>query len=467
MDKNDFVFFAAIFLFLVFFSVGFGVVFTLCVVFFVLLAFWFRSFMLSMVVFFVLIVRLFVWSEMQFKEIEAGKLGGIREFNLRVCAEPDLRLDLVNYILCDLEPRLFDDRYMLKVGLYPKYEYGDVLQFAAIAETPFETEEFSYADYLKIFRVNSVLKLKGKVEVLESNPTFLTYLYRFKMVLVSRVEAILPEPYASLGNGLLLGLRKGFTDEQTEKLKITGLTHIVAVSGYNVSLVILLVDRFLFFIPRNFKYFIMVLFIIIFAFVAGLSASVVRACIMGGLAVSVLQFGYSSNLLRSLLLTALIMILWNPAILFFDLGFQLSFFATMGVVFLSKSFKFTWVPDKFGLRESLVLTMAAQIATLPTMIYYFGSISLISPLANILVAPFLPILMLLSFFVIIFFNNSLLIAGLKLLLIPINALFFLIIELTSFSPKFLLNFEVKDNSVLVVVYVLVILFILYKHKSSD
>jgi competence protein ComEC len=301
--------------------------------------------------------------------------------------------------------------------------------------------------------------LSFPVEILSSEDGLRRKLYAFKHSLIRKVESNLSEPYASLGTGLLLGVKKGFSEEIMNMLKITGLTHIVAVSGYNVSLVILCVERLLFFIPRNIRFYVVFVFIVIFAIITGLSASVVRACIMGVISIVAIQFGYSNNLLRAMLLAAIGMILYNPAILYYDLGFQLSFFATIGVVYFSQFLKFEFVTNNFALRESLILTVAAQITTLPTILYYFGIISYVSAPANMIVAPILPLIMLGT--VLILVLGQVWIVGdlIRLVLSFIAELFFLILSFFS-SFKFAYSeFGIHNFKLILVVYVLIIVLL--------
>lgn len=423
----------------------------------------------------ILIVFTRSWIYFEYEQVDVNPIIGqdFTEMVVQICAEPDIRLKHVNYIVCtsnfNAQLSLEVDRslrFLIKTNLYPKFEFGDKLLVSGLVEEPFESDEFSYKDYLKIFKVTSILKIRGKIGLLESEHSFRRQIYTLKTYLIDKSEYYLREPYSSLSTGLMLGVRKGFSEEVMDLLKITGLTHIVAVSGYNVSLVILAVDKLLFFLPRQIRFYFMVVFIVVFAIITGLSASVVRACIMGTISVLVLNFGYTSNLVRALLLTAVLMITYNPAILLYDLGFQLSFYATLGVVFIAKYFKFNFFPKKFGLREALQLTIAAQITTLPTLVYYFGTISLISPIANVLVAPLLPLIMLLGFLVLV--AGWIPVVG-NLIIMQISffcEFFFIIIKLLGGIPYASLDIPVQNLLILGLVYILIFWF-LFKLKDSD
>ncbi len=391
----------------------------------------------------------------------------------RICEEPDIRLDKINYILCitklvELKSNLIVNKdlqlkVLLKYGLYPEFEYGDLVKIKAKIEIPFETEEFSYKNYLKIFGVHFVLNTRDYFTLINQESSFLKQVYKFKNRLITYIERLFNEPYASLINGLLLGARKGFSVEVTEFLAITGLTHIVAVSGYNISLVILFIDKLFVFVPRNIRFYVICIFLALFAIITGLSASVLRATIMGVISIAVIQYGYSANFVRAILLAAFLMCVWNPFILMYDLGFQLSFFSTLGVVILAKKINIQFLPDFLGIKESFILTVSSQIATLPTIVYYFGTLSLISPIANVLVAPFLPVFMLLGFlsFVLAWIYPLKLIF--TLMVETLGFVFFEILKFTANVPFASIVFTPKNELLLVVAIVLVIIFC--KRKS--
>jgi len=293
-----------------------------------------------------------------------------------VILEPDLRRDDVRYYLGELvvegEPR--KGRLLFKANLYPRFEYGDRLKVKGFLETPFEEAEFSYKNYLRIFRTDSLLKLRGGVYKLGEEASLFRELFRFKNWFLRILEYRLMEPYSSLVAGLVLGVRKGFSDEVMNQFNRTGLTHIIAVSGYNVSMIIVLISGMLGWVPRQVRFYVIGVFLFLFMIITGASAAVIRAVVMGIIALMALEFGRVQFLSRTLLLTILLMGFWNPAYILYDVGSQLSFLSTVGVVYLS------------------------PLLTMPIMIYKFGRISLVSPLANLLVAPFLPLSMFFGFF---------------------------------------------------------------------
>jgi competence protein ComEC len=131
----------------------------------------------------------------------------------------------------------------------------------------------------------------------------------------------------------------------------------------------------------------------------GAPVSAIRAGIMATLFLTAQCIGRPSNGFRAIVLAATVMLLFNPFLLTKDIGFQLSFLAIIGLVFLQSRLCeiFKAIPDLFQLRHNLSSTLAAQIFVLPILIYNFGQISLLSPITNILILPFLPIITILGF----------------------------------------------------------------------
>lgn len=131
----------------------------------------------------------------------------------------------------------------------------------------------------------------------------------------------------------------------------------------------------------------------------GFQASIVRAAIMGSIALLAQKVGRLSDSTRAIVITAAIMLLINPMLLRFDVGFQLSFLAMLGIVLLTRPIEglLRFIPQVVNLRTVISTTLSAQVFTLPILIYNFGRISLVSPITNVLVVPIVDSVMILGF----------------------------------------------------------------------
>lgn len=211
----------------------------------------------------------------------------------------------------------------------------------------------------------------------------------------ARITQMLPEPHAALLTGLLTGARTSMPPEFVDDLRTAGIIHIVAISGYNITLVLTMTDRVLRWIPRMTRRVLQVVSIAAFTLFVGADPPVVRAAIMGSLGVAAIEGGRIPQIRRGMLWAAVIMLLLHPSQLTDDAGFQLSFLSLMGIVELSPYLlRFDgWIPDTLSLRESTRTTIAAQCGTMPLIACIFGSIPLLAVPANVLVAPLVPLAM--------------------------------------------------------------------------
>lgn len=213
------------------------------------------------------------------------------------------------------------------------------------------------------------------------------------------LQSALPEPMASFAAGLLIGQRSTLSPKVTNDLKSSGLTHIVAVSGYNLTIIIYAVHRLL---KNRSKYqstVISLLCIGLFLLITGFSASIVRAAIVSVLSLAVWYFGRQIRPLLLLLVAAVITVGWYPIFLWADIGWYLSFLAFFGVLIIApivtKRFYKTKVKPKL-IDQVVAETLAAQAMALPLIMYIFSEVSLVALVANVLVVPLVPLAMLLS-----------------------------------------------------------------------
>ncbi len=318
-----------------------------------------------------------------------------------VAAEPDVRMDGVRYTI---QTKAYGNVYT-KYALFPRFYYGDMLDVSCKLTKPEQIEDFAYDKYLARYDMFAICDNAtiNKIGEGSGNSAMRTIL-KLKESVAERIRILWQEPHASFMAGLLYGYRGGL-GSLNDLFSATGVTHIVAISGYNISIVSAILMKICTYmlIPRKKAFWCIVVGIIGFLIFAGLSASVVRAGVMGIIVLLAGQMGRKSRVLNVLVLTATIMAISNPYILLYDAGFQLSFISTIGLIYLSPKIEkyFTKVPEKFALRESVTSTFSAIIATLPLILFQFKRLSIVAPLVNVLILWLIPWIMAIGFFAVI------------------------------------------------------------------
>jgi competence protein ComEC len=320
-----------------------------------------------------------------------------------ITREPDERAATV-HLYVTLDPQ--DERVLVTTDKYQQFQYGDRVAIAGTLAEPesFETElgrTFNYPGYLRARNVRYVVSF-AEVEIIArgGGNQLLGYLFLGKGIFMESLERAVTEPAAGLGEGLLLGVKRALGEDLEEAFRRAGIIHIVVLSGYNVMIVAEAIMRLLsfFFLPRT-RMLIGVAGIVTFALLVGLSATVVRASIMAILVLIARATGRIYAIVRALMLAGAIMLIINPYLLAFDPGFQLSFLATLGLIFLAPLFerRFGLFPTTLQIREFVTATIATQIFVLPLLLYLIGEFSVVAVIVNVLVLPMVPVAMFLTF----------------------------------------------------------------------
>ena len=337
------------------------------------------------------------------------------EIQAVVAEEPDVRLDGQKLTVeskflntrttpgPSSERRGFlEGRLLIKAPLYPQYEYGDLLKINCQIQAPEQIENFAYDKYLARYDIYSVC-WRGQIEKIGSDQgnVIKAVLIAIKTQFLQAINNSLPEPHSSLLAGILIGARRGIPEYLLEAFNRVGVTHIIAISGSNITIIaaVLISLVQLLSLPRRYNFWLISLVIGLFVVMTGASASVVRAGVMGVFVLLARELGRASRATNALVFTAFCMLLINPKILIFDAGFQLSFLATMGLVYINpllQNYAKRW-GEWLGIKEILVTTLSAIIMTTPLILYQFGRFSLVAPLANILIVPLVPLVMAVGF----------------------------------------------------------------------
>lgn len=313
-------------------------------------------------------------------------------------------------------------RVQVTTRRYPEYALGDEIKIQGVLERPEAFNEVDYPAYLARSDIYSTMVFP-KVKKIGGNRgnAFFLGLIKLKHRFELNIEHVLPEPYAAFLEGLLLGERSSLPASLLEAFKVTGTTHIIALSGYNITIVgrFFLTIFIMLSLPFTFSFWATIAGIIIFILMTGASASLVRAGIMGILVLVAEREGRIYNVTNALVFAAAVMVFENPLLLRFDTGFELSFLASIGLLYVAPYLEtvLTGIYAKIKLRSGKSLlsnektkssapaalqkifieTTAAQLTVLPLLIYRFGRVSLISPFTNILVLVAVPPVMAVGF----------------------------------------------------------------------
>ncbi len=299
----------------------------------------------------------------------------------------------------------FKIKVLLTVSHYPQFEYGDEIKFSGVLQKPknFSTDGGREFDYIKYLAKDGIFyqMFYPEIELLsKANGNFIKEkLFVLKKSFLEKVKKTIPEPEVSLLGGLLVGVKQSLGQELQDDFRKVGLIHIVVLSGYNVTIIAEFIMGLFAIFPRMIGMSLGALSIILFAIMVGGSATIVRASIMALLVILARATGRTSDITRALFLAGFIMVLHNPQIVVFDPSFQLSFMATLGLIFLSPKLNnfFKFIPIKFYLRETVLATISTQIFVLPLLLYMMGELSVVAVFVNLLVLMFVPVTMLFGF----------------------------------------------------------------------
>ncbi|OHB15600.1 MAG: hypothetical protein A2431_02540 [Candidatus Zambryskibacteria bacterium RIFOXYC1_FULL_39_10] len=324
-------------------------------------------------------------------------------FEATIIDEPDVRDTSARYTV---KPTLSSKSLVLLItDRFPEYKYGDKIKVSGKLDLPknFTSDngtEFDYISYLSKDQIHFLI-YRPEIEKLEGNNgnKIIANLYSLKNIFIEKISNVVPEPNSSLLGGLIFGAKQSLGTELLDDFRKVGLIHIVVLSGYNITIIAVGIFYLTSFLGRRKLGFVIgAVSILLFAIMVGLGATVIRACIMSLISILAVYLGRPADALRFLFIAGLLMLLWNPLLLFYDPSFQLSFMATLGLIlfspfiisYISKNKIGKYIPQKFGMREIVASTLAVQFFVLPLLIKMSGFVSLISFLVNPLVLPLVP-----------------------------------------------------------------------------
>jgi len=294
---------------------------------------------------------------------------------------------------------------LLSTDLGEDYKYGDEINFSGKLAKPenFITDQGKEFDYVNYLRKDGILYVMSypKIEIISrgNGNKIKSALFFTKEKFLGKMNSAIMNPESLLMGGLILGEKSSFNQAFRQSFVNTGTIHIVALSGYNVTIVAEWFMKLFAFLPKNLGIGMGILAILLFIMMTGGSSTAIRAGIMAALALVARGTGRNYDVARALVLAGVFMIILNPFLLVYDVSFHLSFLATVAVIFLAPRIEkyFLWVPARFELRDIVSITVAAYIFVFPFILYQMGNFSLVALPANVLILPFIPLTMMLGF----------------------------------------------------------------------
>lgn len=297
-------------------------------------------------------------------------------------------------------------RILVLTQTRPRFAYGDLVNVRGVLKKPesFETDTgrtFNYEKYLAKSDIHYQI-LFPEIDTVGSGGGNIVKraLFSVKERFLLSLNQTLPQPHSALAGGLVVGAQEALGDDLLDAFRATGIIHIVVLSGYNVVIVaeaiMRLTRRFL---AKKIALIFGSVGIVLFAVLTGGSATIVRASLMALLVLLARATGRTYGILRALSLAGFVMILHNPHIVAFDPSFQLSFLATLGLIFFAPYIE-KWgssLPKNFGIREFAAATISTQLFVLPLILFSIGEISLVAVPVNILILATIPLTMLFGF----------------------------------------------------------------------
>ena len=352
----------------------------------------------------------------------------------------------------------------LILNRFHKIYYGDMLEAVGIFNKRVINQYYYnyYSYYPSILKIN---KYDNRSPIFFSLKAFLG---RANLFFMDTINQTLPEPQSSLMGGVLLGAKSNFSHYLQNIMRETGTIHVAVASGQNVIFVTSFIWASLsYLIRRKYALFLAAIGTVLYVLAVGADPPVVRAGLMALILFLSQWLGREYLLSYSLLITIILMLLISPLILF-DLSFQLSVAATLGIYWfypLLKKIKVFQINN--FIVEALVTTISAQVLVWPIVAYHFGTLNLISPIVNALVLWTVPIVMILGLPLVILGLASVGLAQVFAWLAwPFLTIFILVVEYFSQYSWLSLKIDFLSNGLLLVYYFLAILIIWKKGQQS-
>lgn len=325
-----------------------------------------------------------------------------------VVNDPDRGLEKVKIIISPFFPSVTTQKksisdILITLPSGTKISYGDQIILTGIVKSPeaFDTDTgriFDYPNYLAVHDIYGTIQVNEvKITSHHQGNHFLEILFSVKKYFVDMIRKLFPRAEAGLFAGIIIGEKSLLPKEVLADFQIAGLTHMVVLSGFNITIVAIFMVSVLSWLGCGYRTRRLGAFIGIPIFVAmtGMGASSVRAAIM-----SLMVFGLQiatrpAHSFRVIMFTAGIMIFINPRIVLYDPSFHMSFLAFIGLIYVTPVIE-RWgeqFGEWFGLKDLIIETTAVQIFVMPYILWMNGRFSLLLLISNILTVPLVSLIM--------------------------------------------------------------------------
>jgi len=415
---------------------------------------------------------------------------GALELKGVVSTMPDVRDMSTRLTLDAQEIKLEEDwqpvtgKVLVTVPRYPEFQYGDLVSITGELQTPLTYDDFDYRGYLEHKGIYAVVYYP-KIEFLSSGHGVapLAWIYNLRATLSEKLAEILPEPQASLAQGILLGMRGNIPADLNENFTRSGAAHLLAISGQNLAIMagILLAIGLWIFGRKRYLYVWMALVVIWFyTVITGMDPPVVRGAIMASVFLFAEVLGRQRSGFAALMFTAAVMVAVNPYILG-DVSFQLSFLAMVGLILVYPIFKdltTRLITSRLGnegffsstitlMIDSFSVTLASIIAVWPVIAYYFGIFSFAGPLATFLITPVFPVIVILGTLAALFGLASIAVAQFFGWLVWPFLTYMIAVVNGLGSPSFA-SVEIQSfNPYIILVYYIVLVLLIWLHSRRS
>lgn len=318
-------------------------------------------------------------------------------------------------------------------------------------------DDFDYGRYIKSCGYKGVAYL-NYFEILGQNK-FYTYIGRFKMYMRNTFRYLYKDT-SNFINSFLLGIKEDLTDEENEMFSRTGTSHIIAISGMHTNIICILIAYIIRGINKIYKLVILTIIMLLYSIMVGFSPSVTRAVAFVVIMYLAVFLFKKRDGITTLSLIASLLIIDNMYTIY-NVSFQLSFLATLSILYFNKMVKSKL---KFDI---ISMTVSSNILTIPIVYYIFKGIPILSILGNIVIIPFIGIIMNLSIFSILFFEISLNITKIIVYINKslINMVYYILDKLSKIEMGYI---EVENSNLkyVIVYYVLVFSYMIYKEIKT-